>query len=68
MSHIWVGMWAPEGSRYVGWADTKGAGKITFEVPGNAMSGVWNGSVTDIQEPGFQFDSSVGDSSDAITI
>ena len=63
-----VEIFAPDGTRYVGSADTNGSGNITFEVPGNAMSGVWNGSVTDIQEPGFQFDSSVGDSSDAITI
>lgn len=59
---------APDGTVYTGSGDTDASGNITFEVPGNPQSGTWKAKVTNIEEPGYQFDPTKGDTTAETTL
>lgn len=59
---------APDGTVYTGSGDTDASGHIAFEVPGNPQSGTWKAKVTNIEEPGYQFDPTKGDTTAETTL
>ena len=65
---VYVEITAPDGTLYAGSGDTNSNGDVTFQVPGNPQSGTWKAKVTNIEEPGYQFDPTKGDTTAEITL